>query len=157
MRRKDREVTDVKEIKDIIEKCSTCRLALSLDNIPYIVPMCFGHEYSQNKLKLYFHCAKEGKKLDIINKNPNACFEMDCAQKLIEGENACQYSMEFESVIGNGQIVICDNVEEKRKAMVLLMKNYAPEREFEFSDKELQMVTVFKLNVDEFSAKRLKK
>ena len=70
MRRSDREIADKSEIIRIIEKCDVCRLALSQNNAPYIVPMSFGYEYADNKLTIYFHCAKEGRKLDIIRENP---------------------------------------------------------------------------------------
>jgi len=39
--------------------------------IPYIVPMNFGYEMADGALSLYFHCANEGRKINIIKKNPN--------------------------------------------------------------------------------------
>lgn len=44
MRRKDREVTDVTRITAIMDQCDSCRLGLCEDNVPYIVPLCFGYE-----------------------------------------------------------------------------------------------------------------
>lgn len=157
MRRADREVTDKAEIIRIIEKCDVCHLALSRDNIPYIVPMNFGFDYLQGVLTLYFHGAKEGTKLQIISENPAACFQMDCSHKLIEAEQAGHYTMEYESVIGNGTIFMCDSNEEKLKALGQLMKTYAKDRDFQFPDSVLDSVTVFKLVVSDFTGKRLKK
>ena len=65
MRRKDKEITDIKSIEKIIHKAKVCRLALSLDDTPYVVPVCFGYSAET----IYFHSAKEGKKIDIIKKN----------------------------------------------------------------------------------------
>lgn len=113
MRRSDREITDKAEIIEIIEKCDVCRLALSDNNVPYVVPMNYGYEYTEGKLTLYFHGAKEGKKLEVINNNPLACFEMDCSHKLMEADEACDYTMEYESVIGNGIISLCSEKNEK--------------------------------------------
>ena len=59
MRRKDKEITDRNRIEDIIKNSKVCRLALSLNDIPYIVPVCFGYE----KSTMYFHSAGEEKKL----------------------------------------------------------------------------------------------
>ena len=42
MRRKDREVTDIKDIKNIIDRCDICRIALNNDGYPYILPLNFG-------------------------------------------------------------------------------------------------------------------
>jgi len=161
MRRSDREITDKSEIIKIIDKCEVCRIGLSRGNIPYIVPMNFGYIYENDKLVLYFHCAKEGKKLDIIKSNPAACFEMEIASSIIPGEKACNYSIDFESVIGFGNIFIVgdDEVEEKRKALSLVMKKYAPEKTFEFSEayftnEMIFSVTILKFTVDEFTGKR---
>ncbi len=73
MRRKEKEVKDVKLVESIIEKASVCRLGLSLNNMPYIVPLCFGY---QDRC-LYFHSAIEGKKISMIKSNNNVCFEVD--------------------------------------------------------------------------------
>ena len=161
MRRGDREITDKSGIIKIIDKCEVCRIALARDNIPYIVPMNFGYSYENDILVLYFHCAKEGKKLDIIKSNPAACFEMDIASSIIPGEKACKYSLDFESVIGMGNIVIVGDgeVEEKRKGLSVIMKKYAPEKTFEFSEayftnEMIDSVAILKLTVDEFTGKR---
>jgi nitroimidazol reductase NimA-like FMN-containing flavoprotein (pyridoxamine 5'-phosphate oxidase superfamily) len=74
MRRKEREIREIKDLLDIIEKCKNCRLGLCDDNQPYIVPLNYGYAYRDSVLTLYFHSAKEGKKMDIIKRNNKACF-----------------------------------------------------------------------------------
>jgi len=157
MRRSDREITNKAEIIEIIEKCDVCQLAFSENNVPYIFPMNYGYEYKNGKLTLYFHGAKEGKKHGIIKENPVACFEMDCSHKLIEADEAGNYTMEYESVIGNGNVYYCTEKTEKINALKQLMKKYAKEKEFDFPDNVLESVAVFKLDVSEFTGKRLKK
>lgn len=166
MRRSEREIANKSEIIKIIDKCDVCRIALSDNNIPYIIPMNFGYECinitgsdSDDRLVIYFHCAKEGKKLDIIKANPNACFEFDCSHNIILGEKACSCSMEYESVIGNGKIAVVDynEIEEKRRALSLIMKKYAPEKTFEFSEANISSVTVLKLTAEDFTGKRYAK
>ncbi len=157
MRRKDREVTDIADILGIIQKCDVCRLALAEDNVPYVVPMNFGYEYENGALTLYFHGAGEGKKHDIIKNNPRACFEMDCSHRLIEASEAQHYTMEYESVVGNGHIAVCEEADEKIKALRLLMRQYARDKEFEFPAHVVGGVTVLRLDVTDFTGKRLKK
>ena len=70
MRRKDKEITDEKVINEILEKAKVCRLALFDKDYPYIVPMNYG--YKDNAL--FFHVAKEGKKIDLIKRNNNVRF-----------------------------------------------------------------------------------
>ena len=80
MRRKDREIIDIEQIRDIIEKCKVCRLAMQDEEGLYLVPLNFGYEFEKESLALYFHSAKEGRKLRAIQKNSKVCFEMDCEQ-----------------------------------------------------------------------------
>ncbi|MDR0754350.1 MAG: pyridoxamine 5'-phosphate oxidase family protein, partial [Prevotellaceae bacterium] len=88
MRRKDKEITNIEDKINIIDQCKVCRLGLSENNKPYIIPLNYGYSFENNMLTLFFHSAKEGKKIDIIIKNNSACFEIDCDNKLIEGEKA---------------------------------------------------------------------
>jgi len=157
MRRADRKVTNPQELIEIIEKCDVCRLAFSDNNTPYIVPMNYGYDHTNGKLTLYFHGASEGRKHEIISKNPTACFEMDCSHKLIEGDEAHNYTMEYESIIGSGTIHYCTTKAEKTHAIKQLMKKYAKDKKFQFPDHILDSVTTFKLEVSGYTGKRLKK
>jgi len=80
MRKKEKEITDKTEIESIILRSSVCRLALSEDNQPYIIPLCFGYEENT----LYFHSALEGKKLGILRSNNKVCFEFDSDHRIVE-------------------------------------------------------------------------
>lgn len=78
MRKADREIKDFEEIKELLDECQTIRLAMHDEPYPYIVPLSYGWEERNRQIFIYFHCAKEGKKLDLITKNGNVCFEADC-------------------------------------------------------------------------------
>ena len=99
MRRKDREITDFNEMIEIIKKCDSCVLALNDGDFPYLVPMNFGMDVEDEQLYLYFHCASEGRKLELIQKDPRAAFEMDCEHKLILEEQEMSCSMKYASII----------------------------------------------------------
>ncbi|MDR2089589.1 MAG: pyridoxamine 5'-phosphate oxidase family protein, partial [Clostridiales Family XIII bacterium] len=58
MRRKDKEITDVNEKLEILQKNKVCRLALSESDRPYIVPLNYGYSFENGALTLYFHGAK---------------------------------------------------------------------------------------------------
>lgn len=156
MRRKNREVTDREEIKDIIRRCGVCRLALFDGEYPYLIPLNFGFAEENGNWVLYFHGANAGKKLDLIKKCRNAAFEMDCSHQLVEGERACDYTMAFESVCGTGAVDILPP-EEKAKALTGLMARYTPRKFGEFTERELASVTLLRLTVREITAKRHRK
>jgi nitroimidazol reductase NimA-like FMN-containing flavoprotein (pyridoxamine 5'-phosphate oxidase superfamily) len=73
MRRKEKEMDSLVEAEVVIRNSLVCRLGLSDDNRPYVVPLSFGYENNT----LYFHSASEGKKVEILKKNSNVCFEFD--------------------------------------------------------------------------------
>jgi len=155
MRRKEREISNMKEIIELIKKCDVCRLAFFDEEYPYIIPMNFGFVSKGTDIELYFHGATVGKKLSLIRSNPKVGFEMDCSHKLIAGEKACDYTMEYESICGDGLIEL---LEENQKIIALthLMKQYSDKVSFEFDPNHLKAITVFKLKVHHITGKRLK-
>jgi len=154
MRRKDREIQEIADKLTIIEKCKYCRIGLSENNYPYIVPLNYGYSYEDEKLTLFFHSAIEGKKIDIIKNNNNACFEIDCDTKLIEGEKACNYGYEYRSIIGFGKIIFLETNAEKNDGLNKLMQHQTGEKiNYTFNENELKNVLVFKLVVENFTGK----
>ena len=77
MRRKEREVTNSEEIRKVLGECKVCRLGMIADGKPYIVPMNMGCDYDGEKLIIYFHCAREGKKLGLLRESAKVGFDMD--------------------------------------------------------------------------------
>ena len=141
MRRKDREITDFDEIIEIIKKCDVCRLALKDGDFPYIVPLNFGLDVQDRQVAFYFHCAMEGKKLDLIRKDNRVAFEerMSC-------------TMGYESVMGHGTISFVPE-EEKYEALKILMRQYHAE-DFAFDTRMMKVTTVMKLVVSDMTGKR---
>lgn len=152
MRRKDREITDFDEIMKIIDKCDTCRLALFDDEFPYIVPLNFGKDIQDGQLYLYFHCAHEGKKLDLMKKNNRVTFEMDCDHQIILYNERMSCTMRYESVIGHGIIEFIED-ENKYEALKILMNHYHS-KDFVFNTKIMDITTVFRLKVLDMTGKR---
>ncbi|MDR2089194.1 MAG: pyridoxamine 5'-phosphate oxidase family protein [Clostridiales Family XIII bacterium] len=154
MRRKEKEITDVNKKLDILKKNKVCRLALSENDRPYIVPLNYGYSFENGALTLYFHGAKEGKKLDILRKNSLACFEIDSETGLIEREDPCEHSYAYQSIIGTGKITLLETPEEKSDALNRLTRHVTgSEKAHAFSEKALNGVAVFKMDVDEFTGK----
>lgn len=152
MRRKDREVTEINELIQIIEKCKVCRIAMQDNDGLYIVPMNFGYTCESNQLVLFFHSAKEGRKINALKENSDVCFEMDCEHSLITADVACRYGYFFKSIVGNGNVVFIDDVEEKKIALSALMKHQTGQ-DFSFDDRMAGSVSVFKIIVNNYTGK----
>ena len=156
MRRKDREIINRDDIIDIIKKCDVIRLAFNAEGAPYILPLNFGILCNQNDIVFYFHSANEGRKLDLMLKNPNVGFEADCSHKLITGKAACDYSMEYESIIGSGELLIIEDYDEKIMGLDLIMDKYSGKNgeKWSYNENMVKNVTIFKLIVSEITGKR---
>ena len=153
MRRKEREVTDSIRIAEIMNRCTCCRIGFYDDGEVYIVPLNFGYEARDNTYIFYFHGAKEGRKMDLIQKNPYVGFEMDTNYALKESDIACGCSARFQSIIGNG-VVSCVSVpEEKKLGLSLLMEHNTGKRGWSFEEKKMGAVAVFKLVVTKLGCK----
>lgn len=151
-----KEITDIDQIMAIMEKCDSLSLALFDAEYPYIVPMNFGVKHEADTIELYFHCASAGKKLELIKQNNHVAFEMSCSRKLVAGDAACEYSMEYESVCGAGRAYLLDD-EAKLAALKHIMQHYTGKYEHEFKTSAVGAVTVFKVVVDELHSKALKR
>lgn len=154
MHRKDREISSLDEIIEIINKCEVCRLGLSVDNQPYIVPLNFGYEVVNGELALYFHGVNAGKKLEMIQLNPNSCFEMDCDHQLYEREQAHEFSFEYASVIGYGKIHILSETEEREHALQRIMHHYTGRENYDLNQSIVSKLAILKLEVSEATGKR---
>ncbi len=153
MRRKDREVTDIERIKHIISKCTCCRIGFYDNGEVYIVPLNFGYEVKDGAYVFYFHGAKEGRKMELIRRNPMAGFEMDTNYAVCGAELACGYSARFQSIIGNGIVSIVSEIEEKKKGLLLIMEHNAEQKNWNFDEKMVDAVAVFKLEITKLSCK----
>jgi nitroimidazol reductase NimA-like FMN-containing flavoprotein (pyridoxamine 5'-phosphate oxidase superfamily) len=121
---------------------------------PYIVPLSFGYELNNNQLVLYFHSAFEGRKIEILKVKPYVCFEMDCSFKKIENEMACDWSAQYQSVIGYGNVSFLDNNEERKAALNCIMKRYGFQGTPSYNDNMLMHTAVYKLVVESMTAKQ---
>ncbi|MBF0397778.1 MAG: pyridoxamine 5'-phosphate oxidase family protein [Desulfobacterales bacterium] len=149
MRRKDKEITDKTIIDSIINKASVCRLALSDENIPYIVPLSFG--YKDNAL--YFHSAPQGKKIDILKKNNKVCFEFDISNDIVKDEIACKWGMKYFSIIGFGKAEFIDDLELKQNALNIIMEHYS-NQSFTYLDDIVEKIAIIKVDIENISGKK---
>jgi len=152
MRKKEREITDIQEIEKIITRSDVCRIAFADHDVPYIVTMNFGYTGGEKKF-LWFHCAKEGRKLEMIRKNNFVCFEMDTDHLLAGGTMACDFSMSYSSVVGYGNISVIDDAEEKKTGLNQIMSHYTGKNDFSFNPATLARTLILRLEITEITGK----
>jgi hypothetical protein len=116
MRRSDKEITDIEQMKRILKSTKYVTLALSKDNQPYLVTL--SHGYDEKRNCIYFHCAREGKKIDYLKSNNNVWGTAFIDHGYDEGK--CNHL--FSSVHFSGKVIFIERPEEKVKAMQCMMR-----------------------------------
>jgi len=149
LRRKDREIKSREEIEAIIQKALVCRLGMADESGPYIVPLSFGYRDGF----LFFHSAKEGKKLNILRKNNKVCFEMDTDHEVVKSEKACDWGMKYKSVIGFGNAFVVEDIESMKAALDVIMAHYSA-GSFEYDVKKLERTVAIKVEIESMTGKK---
>ena len=160
MRRANRQITDPAEVRALIERCHTVRVGAVDEDGVFVVPLNFGYEWVGGRLVLYLHSASEGRKAEAFSRGSRVAIEMDVELGVITGGYACAYSFSYQSIMGSGLISPVANVDEKRRALELIMRHMAPDAprnssgKFSFSDEAVERVAIFRIDVDELAAKQ---
>ena len=130
-------------------RAMVCRIAMCDGQTPYMVSMCFGYAGDC----LYLHCASEGKKIDILKRNPRVCFEVDVDQEPVRGAQPCEWSLRYRSVIGFGNAVFVEESEEKKRALDLLMEQFGGEAS-SYPENALGRVTILRIDIESLTGKQ---
>ena len=129
MRRK-KQALDPAACDAILEAGTSGVLALSgADGQPYAVPL----SYVYHAGKIYFHCAKAGRKLDLLSQNPKASFCVIGQDQVVPEK----YTTLYRSVIVFGTVRELTDPAEKRAAIEALARRYAPGETAESVDAEI--------------------
>ena len=149
MRKKEKEITDPAEIEQIIKQARVCRLGLVDGSEPYVVPVCFGYENNA----FYFHCAPEGRKLELIKNNNRVCLEIDTDVEITGAEKPCGWSARYRSVIGVGRAHILEDEADKIRGLTVLMRQFEGKGtavEFEKADR----TAVVRIDIENITGKK---
>lgn len=149
MRRKEREITDRKEIDEIIHIGKVMYLALSDNNLPFLVPLF----YAYDGRSLYFHSAKAGTKIDIIKKNNNVCFEISIDNGIVESDMACDFEAKHRTVIGFGKAIFVEDEREKIDVLNSIVAQFT-DKLFEFPKGNLNATAVIRIDIVSIKGKK---
>ena len=154
MTRRERQITDRTEILDILDRALIVHVGLVDGDEPYVVPMNYGYTMTEDgTLCLYLHGAPQGRKLDLMRKNPKVFIEMECDVQPFTGDVACKYGTAYKSLMGRGKAVILEDPQEKMRALSLFMKTQTG-GDFEFNERLVKVVSLIRIDVAEYTAKR---
>lgn len=155
MRRDDREVTDIKEIFAMLDRCTSLSLGMYASDYPYVIPMTFGCRMEDDKICVYFHCAGEGKKWELLHQDNRVCVEAHVYER-VEETGTGEITARYESVIGFGTAQLIEEQAEKVNAIRIILDHYNASGFPATSCKGLIRVRVYKVVLDRVSGKRNK-
>ncbi len=148
----EKTTTDPEKIDAILSGGRYMSLALCSGDEPYIVTLSYG--YDREAKALYCHCAKKGKKLDIIRKNNRVCGTVIVDHGYIQKECGQPYS----SVVFSGTAVTIETLDEKKYAMNVLLNHLEDDpgiiqKSKLDEDKRYNAFGILRIAIDEITAK----
>jgi nitroimidazol reductase NimA-like FMN-containing flavoprotein (pyridoxamine 5'-phosphate oxidase superfamily) len=148
MRRKDRQSTP-EEAFELLSRGEYGILATSDGtNQPYALPLSY--VYANDCI--YFHCAREGHKLDNIKSNEKVSFTVVGATKVLPAK----FSTSFESVVVFGTASIIEDENEKVAALKSLIEKYSGDfitEGLEYIDRAAAATCVVRIHIDRITGK----
>lgn len=154
MRRVEKEISDMETLIKILKGGKYTVISMCKENEVYLVTLSYGYDESKNAL--YFHCAKEGQKIEFIKSNPFVC------GTVIEDngyKDGC--SQAYRSVVFRGKMVIVEDIHEKKIGFDVLLNHLennpsTTKNKFFKKDETYENLRMLRLDINEISGKEEK-
>ena len=154
MRRVEKEISDMETLIEILKGGKYTVISMCKENEVYLVTLSYGYDESKNAL--YFHCAKEGQKIEFIKSNPFVC------GTVIEDngyKDGC--SQAYRSVVFRGKMVILEDIHEKKIGCDVLLNQLendptTTKNKFFKKDETYENLRMLRLDIKEISGKEEK-
>ena len=150
VRRKDREITDPAQMREVLKATKYVTVALSMNNEPYLISLTHGYDQAQNCL--YFHCADEGKKLIYAKANPQVW-----GQAVLDFgvTDECDYA--YTSIHFQGTLHLITDPAEKQHALETIVRqtsNRPEEKLANVKPEKLAKTTFGRIDIAYMSGKK---
>src|SRR3990170_5284602 len=125
---------------------------MCLDNEPYLATL--SHGYDEERNCIYFHCAAEGKKINILQANNRVWGQALVDRGYVQG--ACDHL--YATTQFSGKVTFVEDIAEKEHALKLMIESLDDNPE-EIIEKQLlpqsvQTVRIGRIDVDSMSGKK---
>lgn len=136
----------------LIDRSTHAVMALSsVQDAPYCLPLSFARVGDE----LFFHCAKEGRKLELLRRCPRVCIAF-VGQDRPAFVPPAMYTTYFQSVIVTGTASEVTDPAEKTLALRAICQKLTPEHMEGFEaavEKSLAVTAVWRVRMEEISGK----
>ena len=154
IRRKEKAIDSEDEMISILEKSKYITIAMCQNNEPYLVTL--SHGYDRERHCIYFHCAQEGKKVDILSQH-----NLVWGQAIEDygyAKGSCDHL--YASTHFKGRVTFVEDVNEKEHALRVMINSLEPDPEKvineQITKKSVQRVNIGRIDIDYMSGKKAK-
>ena len=148
MKRKERQLSTELTEKILTECTNGVLSVIGDDGYPYGVPV----SYAYSDGKIFFHCAKEGHKVDAIKNNPKVSFTVIAQDDVIPEK----YGTDFASVIVFGKASFVEDPEEMLQSHIHIIEKYSNEYYdggIEYFNKAKAAMRMVKIDIEHIKGK----
>ena len=148
MKRKERQLSTELTEKILTECTNGVLSVIGDDGYPYGVPV----SYAYSDGKIFFHCAKEGHKVDAIKNNPKVSFTVIAQDDVIPEK----YGTDFASVIVFGKASFVEDPEEMLQSHIHIIEKYSNEYYdggIEYFNKAKAAMRMVKIDIEHITGK----
>jgi nitroimidazol reductase NimA-like FMN-containing flavoprotein (pyridoxamine 5'-phosphate oxidase superfamily) len=155
IRRKEKEISDKNEMLAILNEAKYVVVAMCKDNEPYLVTLSHGYDRERNCI--YFHCAKEGKKVDIMKEQNKVWGQALLDKGYVHG--SCDHL--YATTQFMGRVTFVENIDEKKHALEVMINalDDDPQKvlEKQLPVKSIKGVQIGRIDIEYMSGKKSEK
>jgi uncharacterized protein len=143
-------ITDQNAIDAILKQCKTCYVAMSDNDVPYVLPLNFAMDGD----RVILHSAQSGRMWETIKKNPKVCINWTLGEELAWQDElvGCSYRVQSKSVNIEGIAEIVTDFDEKERLFRQFMTQYS-DLQFKFNAPAIRNVGVIVVPISKITAK----
>jgi nitroimidazol reductase NimA-like FMN-containing flavoprotein (pyridoxamine 5'-phosphate oxidase superfamily) len=152
IRRREKAMTSLEEMRSVLREAKHITIAMCAYDEPYLVTL--SHGYDEQKNCIYFHCAREGKKIEILKIN-----NIVWGQALIDGGyqmGSCDHL--YRTTQFRGKVTFTEDLVEKEHALKVMIRKLDddPERVIkeQITPNALRRVAIGRIDIDYMSGKK---
>jgi nitroimidazol reductase NimA-like FMN-containing flavoprotein (pyridoxamine 5'-phosphate oxidase superfamily) len=154
IRRKEKEIQSRDEMISIIESAKYVTIAMSMKDEPYLATL--SHGYDREKNCIYFHCAQEGKKVDILRGNSVVWGQALDDHGYVDG--SCDHL--YATTQFKGRVSFVTDAEEKKHALSVMILHLEsdPQKvsDEQITKKSVKRVNIGRIDIEYMSGKKAK-
>jgi len=154
IRRKEKAIESKEEMIAILETSKYITITMCQNDEPYLVTLSHGYDRKMNCI--FFHCAREGKKVDILTENSSIW-----GQAIIDhgyADGACDHL--YATTQFKGKVSFIEDAKEKEYALRVMIESLEPNPEHvakeQITKKSVQRVHIGRIDIDYMSGKKSK-